>query len=412
MTLAKIRHLILTEGASPIGYDLTEAEAAALDAAELAVVSRHPRGQLWEVASGTKIGAATVGELQVTVRPKVPIDRLVFMMGFARDPSFWRDQTVLLEVEDDLPSALAEAFRRQAARALEQGVLHGYREQDETVPVLRGRLRSSDQMKRRFGLGLPLEVTYDEFTVDIAENQLLLAATTRLLRMPGVSRGARQALQRLRLQLVDVSHLIAGLPVPSWRASRLNTRYQPALQLAGLILGGDSFEQRVGDLLVSGFVFDMWKIYEDFVCVALAEAFRRHGGASSLQHRVYLDIAEVVKMRPDFVWSRLHEPVVVVDAKYKAEKPAGLPQADLYQVLAYCTVLDLAEGHLVYAKGSDEPAVHHVTGSSVRIHCHSLDLAKSPSLILREVESLAASMAHAVSMPRVPYPVSGHPLQR
>ena len=31
----------------------------------------------------------------------------------------------------------------------------------------------------------------------------------------------------------------------------------------------------------------------------------------------------------------------MIDAKYKAEKPAGYPNADLYQLLAYCTVLGL-----------------------------------------------------------------------
>jgi 5-methylcytosine-specific restriction enzyme subunit McrC len=387
-----MRHLILAEGATPIGFDLSDAEARALDAAELAVVSRHPGGRQWEVAAGTKIGVATVGELQVTVRPKVPIDRLVFMMGYTGDPAFWREQSVLLHAEEDLPSALADAFRRQAVKALGQGVLHGYREHDDFLTVLRGRLRSSDQMKRRFGLGIPLEVTYDEFTVDIAENQLLLAACTRLMRLPGVTQGVRSTLQRLRLQLVDVSPLVPGAPLPTWRASRLNIRYQPALRLAELILAGDSFEQRVGNLTVSGFVFDMWKIYEDFVCVALAEAFRSYGGHSSLQHRMHLDAARAVRMKPDFMWSIGGAPTVVVDAKYKAEKPAGFPQADLYQLLAYCTVLGLSEGHLVYARGSEEPAVHEIVGAGVTISCHSLDLAKPPAHILTDVTDLVRVM--------------------
>ena len=46
----------------------------------------------------------------------------------------------------------------------------------------------------------------------------------------------------------------------------------------------------------------------------------------------------------------------VIDANYKAEKPAGDPNADLYQLLAYCTVLGLPVGHLVYARGNANPA--------------------------------------------------------
>ena len=57
----------------------------------------------------------------------------------------------------------------------------------------------------------------------------------------------------------------------------------------------------------------------------------------------------------------------VIDAKYKAEKPAGYPNADLYQLLAYCTVLGLRDGHLVYARGNEDPARHVVRQSGVEI---------------------------------------------
>lgn len=63
---------------------------------------------------------------------------------------------------------------------------------DESLAVLRGRIRVRDQISRHYSVGLPLEVTYDDFTTDIAENQILLAAATRLLRMPGITKPVRQ----------------------------------------------------------------------------------------------------------------------------------------------------------------------------------------------------------------------------
>ena len=384
-----MRHLQLTENAPSKPFNLSTEEAEGLAGAELAVVSRVPGSESWEVAAGAKVGVARIGDLQVTVRPKIPIDRLVFMMGYAQKPEFWRDHSVLLDTELDLADALAESFRRLATKALEQGLLHGYRSVDDALPVLRGRIRVGDQISRRYGLGLPLEISYDEFTVDIAENQLLLSATTQLLRMPSVSQPVRRSLQRLRLQLADVTALVRGERRPQWISSRLNARYQPALHLADLILAGDSFEQRVGDLHVSGFIFDMWRIYEDFVCVALREAMKPYGGRSTLQHGMHLDYADAVPMRPDFVWLAPEGGAAVVDAKYKAEKPSGFPQADLYQVLAYCTVLGLHEGHLVYAKGNEDPRVHSVVGADVSIHCHTLDLAQPPASILAQVIELA-----------------------
>lgn len=386
-----MRHLELTENEAPQPFELSTDEAEALAAAELAVVSRAPGSSSWEVAAGRKVGVARVGDLQIVVRPKITMDRLVFLMGYARQPQFWRAAPVLLDVEADLAEALADSFVRRARRALEQGLLHGYVGVSEALPLVRGRIRVGDQLARRPGIRLPLEVSYDEFSVDIAENRLLLAATLRLLRMPSLSRDIRRGLQRLRLQLADVTPLVRGQLMPVWHASRLNLRYQPALVLAELVLGGDSFEQRFGDLHISGFVFDMWKIYEDFVCVALREALRPYGGRSSLQRRLHLDEASLVEMKPDFYWAG-GDGRQVVDAKYKAEQPSGFPNADLYQVLAYCTVLGIGGGHLVYAKGNEERVSHQVVGAGVHIHCHTLDLSASPQELLAQVSDLAAAL--------------------
>jgi 5-methylcytosine-specific restriction enzyme subunit McrC len=387
-----MRHLELTENEAARPFDLSADEAEALAAAELATVSRAPGSSSWEVAAGRKVGVARMGNLQIVVRPKIPMDRLVFLMGYARQPQFWRAAPVLLDAEADLAEALADSFARRARKALELGLLHGYVGVSEALPVVRGRIRVGDQLARRPGVLLPLEVSYDELSVNIAENQLLLAATLRLLRMPALSRDVRRGLQRLRLQLADVTPVLRGQLLPVWHPSRLNARYQPALFLAELILAGDSFEQRVGDVHISGFVFDMWKIYEDFVCVALREAMRPYGGRSFLQRRLHLDEASRVEMKPDFYWAGGDGHRVVVDAKYKAEQPSGFPNADLYQLLAYCTVLGVGEGHLVYAKGNEERVSHQVVRSGALVHCHTLDLALPPTALIASIDHLARVM--------------------
>ena len=78
----------------------------------------------------------------------------------------------------------------------------------------------------------------------------------------------------------------------------------------------------------------------------------------------------------------------MIDAKYKAEKPAGFPDADLYQMLAYCTVLGLPEGHLVYAKGNEDAHAHVVRRAGVRIVTHALDLDVEPVKLLATVAEL------------------------
>jgi 5-methylcytosine-specific restriction enzyme subunit McrC len=179
--------------------------------------------------------------------------------------------------------------------------------------------------------------------------------------------------------------------------SRLNRRYQPALRLAEIILAGDSFEHRLGDLTLTGFTFDMWKIYEDFVCAGLREAFEIYGGRIALQDHWHLDDQEAILMRPDLVWHVGGTAQAVVDAKYKVEKPQGFPDVDLYQLLAYCTALGLSVGHLIYAKGEAEPRRHRIPGANVDIHCHTLDLQQKPQQLLDQVRRLAAIIASTAS---------------
>src|SRR5439155_20388855 len=77
-------------------------------------------------------------------------------------------------------------------------LLQGYRTVEETALVLRGRLREADQFRARPGIPLPVEIRHDDYTVDIPENQLLLAATLTLLRASGLPATTTRGLRQLR----------------------------------------------------------------------------------------------------------------------------------------------------------------------------------------------------------------------
>ncbi|MCV7261127.1 McrC family protein [Mycobacterium shimoidei] len=393
--------LILTEGGASQTVALTGLEYRALQ--QLALVNVAPTHDpgWYEVSAGRKVGALTVGERQLIVHPKITdLNRLLFLIGYAKDPSIWRDEQVDLVGADELLPGIAEAFSRLASRALEQGVIQGYRTVSDVLPVLRGQLLAGEQMTRLHGLPVPVAVEYDDFTVDIPENQLLLLAALRLLTVPRTSEVARRRLQRLRRTLADVSVLPRGAALPVWQPTRLNARYHAALRLAGIILAAESFEHHIGDLRVSGYMFDMWRIFEDFVTVALGESLIALGWRCEMQAALHLDDARQVEMRPDLLCLGDGAPVAVIDAKYKAEKPEGFPNADLYQMLAYCTVLGLREGHLVYAKGNEPVSVHTVQKVGITIHCHALDLALRPADLLGQVDGLAASFGGGSDAPK------------
>jgi 5-methylcytosine-specific restriction enzyme subunit McrC len=372
------------------------AAATGVALAETGFVDARPiaGSPLWSLRPVSKVGAVAIGEIEVHVRPKVPIDRVVHLLEYGLAGVRWRDEAVEVEQARDLLTAVAEVYERVCRRALRRGLLQGYRVVEEALPLVRGRIREADQLRIRFGLPVPVEVRYDDFTVDTPENRWLRAGVRRCLLLPGISRGLRHRLVQLDVVLADVTFVRPAAGLERWRPTRLNARLHDALHLAEVIVRASSFEARGAGLNVSGFILDMARVFEDFVCTALGEQLRRRGGEIATQDPWFLDRNSAIRMKPDLVWYRDGStPAAVIDAKYKAEKPDGFPDADLYQMLAYCTALALPCGHLVYAKGNQEPARHNVTNADVEIVCHALDLAQEPRALLAQVASLATAIA-------------------
>jgi len=370
----------------------------------------------WLLRAGSRVGAVrTPGGPVLRITPKTPVTRLFFLLGFSLDPArAWRDSregTVDVGAYDDVVPALAHAVERQIDAALRQGVLQGYRTVEESALVMRGRLRETEQIRRHFGRTPPVEITYDAYTADTAENRILRAAVERLSRLPGVPGPVRRRLARQRARLADALPLIRGQEPPRRQPSRLNSRYGPALRLAEAVLRGTSPEHRPArpePLTVDGFLIDMNRLFEDFVTVALREAVREHGLTASLQDPHHLDVARLVRVRPDLVvrTGDGRTPLAVVDAKYKVEKTDGRLNADLYQALAYATVLGLPEAHLVYAAGRRPERFHEVHGTTsgpdgrgVRIYQHSLDLTREPGQLLSDLGEIAGRLGRAAPRP-------------
>ncbi|MFI7382325.1 McrC family protein [Streptomyces sp. NPDC049813] len=358
----------------------------------------------WRLRAGSQVGAVRLpGGTVLRIAPKTPVRRLFFLLGYSLDPDrAWRDSregTVSTGAHEDVVPALAYAVERQIDGALRQGVLQGYRETAETALVVRGRLREAEQIRRHFGRTPPVEIVYDAYTADTAENRILRAAVERLLRLPSVPGPVRRRLAHQRVRLADAAFLVRGQKLPLWQPSRLNSRYQPALRLTEAVLRGTSPEHRTGPLALDGFLLDMNQLFEDFVTVALREALREHGLTARLQDVHTLDLGGQVRMKPDLVvyGADGRTPVAVVDAKYKTEKSHrshGYPNADLYQALAYATVLGLREAHLVYAAGHLPERTTEVRGAgSLRLFQHSLDLTSEPAVLLRTFRRLAARLA-------------------
>lgn len=406
--MAELRSVRLDElDADGVVVELSDAEARELSASLLVEV-RPERGGGWRLLpNGGRVGAVRVGDgLQVEVRPKekVGIRHLLFLLGYARDPGF-RDDDVVADADDELWPALAHSLTQSVGRALSRGVLQGYRSAEESLTTIRGRIRFDDQIRARPGLLMPIEVTYDDFTVDTAENRLLRAALRTMLAVPRLDDAVRRELLHLDLRLEGVAVLPRGAQIPPWVPSRLNQRYQPALRLAEIVLRNCSARPASRDGVdVAAFVVVMWTVFEDFVTVALTEALRSRPGHTRAQLPAYLAGAGdwrggQIAMNVDIVHlDTSGRPAVVFDAKYKVASPTGrYANADLYQMLAYCTALDVSRAWLVYAGGGPHDTVRRIKNSSVEVNEVPLDLSASPAVLLAWIDEIAERAVSAAN---------------
>ena len=347
------------------------------------------------------VGALEIGGLSVRIAPKICIEQLLSLACYAIGRVEFQAREFHFPEHAALPDALALALGGAARRALARGLLHGYRTEEDVLPAVRGRIRFDDQVRRRFCIPLPIEVRYDEFTVDILLNRLLKAAAHRLGRMGLRSREARSAVAWVAESLPDVS-LVAFPPsaVPEVRFDRLNEHYRGAATLARLVLRHGAFEAGRGRIRASGFLMDMNRVFQEFVTVALRECLElsenrfRSDDRLTGEYRVHLDEAGLVRLKPDLSWWDGQFCTFVGDAKYKRTRDERVPSADLYQMLAYATALDLPGGLLVYAEGDAEggPSTldHRIRHAGKHFHVVTLDLD----------EPIARLRARSASWPR------------
>jgi hypothetical protein len=128
------------------------------------------------------IGAATTPRLSVVIEPKLSIDRVFWLLGYARKIRFAPDPTTLI-AREGIVEAFVAAFLDSLQRALRRGLPMSYVAREEALATIRGRVRFAEQLRRRYELPLPVEVGYDDYTIDTEANRLVKAALRRIERI-------------------------------------------------------------------------------------------------------------------------------------------------------------------------------------------------------------------------------------
>jgi len=379
----------------------TSTRPVALDAAEVALLRGLPRGRLDVIPSDERgsyylratswVGAVVLPRLTIQILPKVrDLHTVLTMFTSGAGLVEWGTDAAAYD-RSDLVEGVAELVLRAVGGATRRGLVHGYRAVHERLPVIRGRL-DIQQLAARPWDSWPVPCRFDDFTPDISENRILLAAVRHVARWP-VGPDLRRMAGELLQRLDGVGDSPAALTECDLiRRTPLNEHYQPALTLARLVLESFGLTQAAGGQTAQSFLVDMNKLFEkwigDELRARLYPAIEVVG-----QPTVSLSVSPRVTMNPDLIFRRGAETVFVADVKYKLTGDGLARIDDYYQLLAYATALRLPHGMLVYCRADSAPhRVITVVGGHQRLHTRPVDLSGSPESVATALDIVAESI--------------------
>jgi 5-methylcytosine-specific restriction enzyme subunit McrC len=394
--------VVLTEYDSVL-VQLSTGQARELRRAARGAVTVQPddTAGTWRITSSHYVGTITVSGTRVLITPKLEISSLFYLLEASGKPTATGPAIFSYATTADLVPAFATFYARHLEAALACGIPRAYRQTQERLPGIRGRLDIPAQL-RLAGLPLPAECNFDEYTADTRLTRVLRGAALRLLRLPGVTVPTRQALQRLAALLGEAGPCTSQDLRTTTAFTRLDEHCRPAEYLARMVLSNQTLRCAAGTAGASVFLIDMNRAFEAFVAARLARYLAGRLTVRAQETRL-LGHGGTARIRPDLTFESPDATTVyVADTKYKITADGYARDSDYYQILAYTRALDVPAGMLIYCQrdGDAPPTSITVGAHQVRLDTTALALAGTPADIERRLQALADQITQRTGLLR------------
>ncbi len=274
-------------------------------------------------------------------------------------------------------------FAAELNRLLRRRLTHRYVEVEERVGFLRGKLLVERELGDTGRLYGRYACRYDVFTPDHPLNRILKYCNGLLIRQTRISSN-RTLLNENDVLLSDVTHgPIRASDLDRIQLDRLDRDYEPILELCRLLLENSTLNLRTGHIAQFAFVFDMNRLFEEFV----AEFLRRHKNRIRLANGRSLAKVENQRrlgrlfgefnMDADLILTDDTGRSFLVDTKYKVLDPrkrhVGLSQSDFYQMYAYGSAGKRRFDDIVLLFPGSEVAERTLQQNDMKLHVRQFD---------------------------------------
>ena len=278
-------------------------------------------------------------------------------------------------------------FARELNRLLCCNPRWEYIERREDVQFLRGKLLIHKLTTGESTLATRYPCQFEEFSSDYLLYQILKCCNGLLLYETSVS--STMALLRENNALLSGvdDRMVQPDDIDRVRLNRLNRQYEPLLQMCRLLLTHCTLDFRAGRISQLTFVFDMNRLFEEFVAEFIGR-HRRHltiGGqaivAVDKQHFIGRLFGEF-RMLVDLVIEDNSGRQILLDTKYKTlaegKRHLGLSQSDFYQMYAYTKAGKKAYDDVILLfplpSSQADYTENTYVSNGVRLHVRQLDL--------------------------------------
>jgi len=278
---------------------------------------------------------------------------------------------------NDLFDLIVMLLTEETKALVRDGLIRGYHPVDDSLELMRGRLRIREQFLRRYGQFHRVECSFDEFDGDVPENQLLAAALQAAAPRAAnhIVRSNARTLAGMLNGICEVRSRHADWYSRNIHYGRRNDRYKSAHALAKLVLVGLALNDHSDSsaLNLTSFMVDMNAIFEKFITRLVINALV----GTPLRVRAQESIRAVIldeetgdtysTIRPDLiVEDTVTGRTVPIDVKYKFYDAAKkISSTDIYQSFVYAYSVgahpDDPRAGLIY------PSTAPISGPALRI---------------------------------------------